>query len=74
MASKSAGVPCLLWPFWAMWKFISGIIALMGRMAALVIGFGLMVVGVMLTMTVIGAFIGVPLMALGLVLIVRSIF
>ena len=74
MVAKSGGVPCLLWPFWAVWKLISTIITLLGRIAAFVIGMILMVIGALLTMTVVGAIVGIPLAALGLALVVRSLF
>ncbi len=64
----------LLWPFVAVWNLITGTIRLIGRIVMLVIGMVIMIVGVLLTMTVIGAFVGIPLATLGLLLVLRSLF
>lgn len=74
MVHESARVPFLLWPFWAIWKLVTLTLALVGRLAAFAIGVTLMLVGGLLTVTVIGAFVGIPLAALGLLLVVRSLF
>lgn len=68
------GVPCLLWPIAAFWRLLTGLIGLAGRLVVLAIGFVFMVVGMVLTFTVVGAIVGIPLVLLGIVLIVRSIF
>lgn len=68
------GVPCLLWPVAALWRLLTGLIGLVGRLAVLAIGFVLTVVGVVLTLTVVGAIVGIPLALLGILLMVRSIF
>lgn len=67
-------VPILLWPFWALWRLVTGILALTGRLVAGVIGIALMVAGALLTVTVVGAPVGVPLAALGLLLLIRALF
>jgi len=65
---------CLLWPFAALWRLITAIVVLTGRLVAVVLGLGLIVVGVVLCLTGIGAIIGVPLIALGLLLVGRGLF
>lgn len=67
-------VPWYLWPFWALWKLISGIVEFTGRVVAVVLGLVLMIVGVILTVTVIGAIIGIPIAVVGLLLTLRGLF
>jgi hypothetical protein len=57
----------LLWPFTAL-------IALLGRLLAALLGFALMIAGVALTLSVVGAPLGVPLFVFGLLLAIRSLF
>jgi len=45
-----------------------------GRILAAILGVGLMVVGIALTMTGAGAPIGIPFAILGFLLMIRSIF
>ena len=66
--------PLLLWPFWAIWRLVSGILELTGRLAAVIIGIVFMIVGAVLTALVIPAIIGIPLMIFGFLLTVRGIF
>ena len=73
-ANEQNHVPCLLWPFWAIWKLAKGILKLTGRVLSVVFGFILVVIGIIISMTVIGAIIGVPLAGLGVLLIIRGLF
>lgn len=66
--------PFFLWPFVALWRLLSGVVGLAGRLVLLVIGFVLVVIGAVLTITVVGSVIGLPLALVGLLLMVRSIF
>ncbi|MDH5421472.1 MAG: hypothetical protein OEY55_06685 [Acidimicrobiia bacterium] len=47
---------------------------LAGRMVLLAIGFVLMIAGVIISLTVIGAVVGVPMIIIGLILAIRSVF
>ena len=67
-------VPILLWPFWAIWRLVTLILALTGRLIAAVLGLVLMIAGALLTVTVVGAVIGIPLIIFGFLLILRGIF
>jgi hypothetical protein len=67
-------VPWYLWPFWALWQLVIGIVALTGRLVAVILGLVLMIVGGVLTLTVIGALIGIPLLIVGFMLILRGLF
>jgi hypothetical protein len=71
---QQQSVSCLAWPFVALWNLLSAILNLTGRLVAAVIGLVLMIVGAVLTALVITAPIGIPLIAFGLLLIVRGIF
>jgi hypothetical protein len=64
----------LLWPVVALWRLLTGILALTGRLLAIVIGFVFVVVGLVLTVTIVGAVIGLPLVALGVLFVIRGLF
>lgn len=66
--------PLLLWPFEALWRLVTGILLLTGRLIAAVVGLVLMIAGALLTVTIIGAPVGIPLIIFGFMLMVRSIF
>lgn len=76
MASTQAKqkVPLLLWPFWALWRLVAGIVGFTGRLVAVLLGLILMVVGVIVSLTIVGLIIGVPLFILGLLLVFRGLF
>jgi len=67
-------VPILLWPFYAIWRFLTFILRAVGRLICALIGIGLMVAGVAVTMSIVGAPLGIPLVSLGFLLLVRAIF
>lgn len=71
---KKRRTPLLLWPFIGIWKLLALVIRLTGRTLAIVIGFVLMVAGIALTVTLIGAIVGIPLIIVGFLLMVRGIF
>ena len=54
-------VPWYLWPFAAIWKLLAVIVELTGRLVAMILGFVLMIVGVIISLTVVGAIVGIPL-------------
>ena len=74
MTETKKRVPWFLWPFWAIWKLVIGIVAATGRLVAVILGLVMMIVGVMLTATVVGAIVGIPFIVLGLLLILRGFF
>jgi hypothetical protein len=63
-----------LWPFVTIWNLLALVLNITGRLLAMILGVGLMIVGIALTMTVAGAPVGIPFAILGLLLIIRSIF
>ncbi|MBN2084399.1 MAG: hypothetical protein JW748_04180 [Anaerolineales bacterium] len=64
----------ILWPFIALWKLLAGIIGLTGRLVAVILGAVLILVGGIVSLTVVGAVIGIPLAVLGLLIILRGLF
>ena len=64
----------LLLPFKAIWRFVTLIFELTGRLLALVIGVVLMIVGVLISFTIIGAILGIPLAIFGFLLTMRGLF
>ena len=66
--------PWCLWPFVAIWNLLALVLNITGRVLAGILGVGLMIIGIALTMTVAGAPVGIPFAILGFLLIIRSIF
>ncbi len=67
-------VPILLWPFYAIWRLLTLILNIVGRLLCALLGLTVMIAGVVITMSVIGAPLGIPLAALGFLLLIRAIF
>jgi hypothetical protein len=67
-------VPWWLWPFYAVWLLVSRILAVTGRLLCGVLGLVLLVLGVALTLSVVGAPLGVPFAVLGFLLVLRALF
>lgn len=66
--------PWFLWPFAAIWNLVAWIVGLTGRMLAVILGLVLMIVGIILTITIVGAIIGIPLILFGLMLVIRGLW
>ncbi len=64
----------ILWPFKAFWHLIAAIVLLTGRLLAVVLGAALMLVGVIVSLTIVGAIVGIPLAVIGLLIILRGLF
>jgi hypothetical protein len=58
----------------ALWKLIAGIVEFTGRFVAMVLGIVFMIVGAIVSLTIIGAIVGVPLAIIGLLMFLRGIF
>ena len=67
-------IPWYLWPFWALWRLVTGILLATGRLVAVLLGLVFLILGVVLTVTVIGAIVGIPFIIFGLFLMVRGLF
>jgi len=74
MSKTKRSVPWFLWPFWLIWRLVIGIIEFTGRIVGAVLGLVLMIVGVIVSLTIVGLIIGVPLILFGFLLIIRSLF
>ena len=74
MTNQERRTPWILWPFVALWDLITWILQLTGRLVAAILGLVFMIVGTILTVTVIGAVVGLPLIIFGFALMIRSIF
>ncbi|HEY47529.1 MAG: hypothetical protein AMJ88_06255 [Anaerolineae bacterium SM23_ 63] len=72
--AESKKVSWLLWPFVALWRLVTFILEMTGRFVAILLGFVLIAVGVLVSLTVLGAVVGVPLALFGLLLIFRGLF
>jgi len=66
--------PWILWPFVAIWRLVTWILELTGRLVAVILGLVFMAVGAILSLTVVGAIIGVPLILFGVLLVFRGLF
>lgn len=71
---REGRVPWFLWPFHALWRLLTFVLEAAGRLVCAVLGLVLMVAGGVLTVSVVGAPLGVPLAVLGFLLLVRAIF
>ena len=71
---KERNYPWIFWPFVALWDLLTFILKLTGRIVGAVVGFLLMVAGVVLLVTIIGAPVGIPLIVLGFLILLRSFF
>ncbi len=74
MKNNVQTTPWLLWPLKALLDLIEGIIKLTGRLVAAVFGLAMMIVGVVLTILVITAPLGIPMIIFGFLLMIRGIF
>jgi hypothetical protein len=65
--------PWYLWPFVALWRLLAAIVEFTGRFVAMVLGIVLVIVGVIVSLTVVGAIVGIPLALVGLLLFFRGL-
>lgn len=64
----------LFWPFKAIWNLLASLVALTGRFVAIALGLMLMIAGVAISLTVVGAVVGVPLFVAGALLVIRGLW
>ncbi len=67
-------IPWYLWPFAALWKLIAVIVEMTGRFLAMVLGIVFIVVGIIISLTIVGAIVGIPLAIIGFLLLLRGMF
>ncbi|MFA9406484.1 MAG: hypothetical protein ACERKX_11790 [Anaerolineales bacterium] len=64
----------IMWPFDALWWLVTTILALTGRLIMVLLGAVLMLGGVLISMTIVGAVIGIPLLFFGVLVVLRGLF
>ena len=67
-------IPWFLWPFYLLWRFLTLILNATGRLVLALLGIALMVVGLVISLTVVAAPLGIPLAILGFLLLLRAFF
>ncbi len=72
--STQSNLPILLWPFYAVWRLLTFVLNVIGRLVSALLGIGLMIAGVAITLSVVGAPLGIPLASLGFLLLIRALF
>jgi hypothetical protein len=74
MSTETKKTRWYLWPFVALWRLVTGILVLTGRLVAVILGLVFVLIGALLSATVVGAIVGVPLILFGGLLVVRGLF
>ena len=74
MTDEKKGTPWIFWPFVAIWRLLTFILELTGRLVAILLGCVFMIVGVIVSLTVVGAIVGVPIAIFGFLLVMRGLF
>jgi hypothetical protein len=64
----------LVWPLKALWDLTAFILQTGGRLLAVVLGSVFMLVGALISLTVVGAVLGVPMALFGFALVLRGLF
>lgn len=72
--TEERNTPWIFWPFVALWRLVTWILELTGRLVAVILGFVFMAVGAILSITVVGAILGIPLFLFGVLLVFRGLF
>ena len=67
-------ISCLLWPFAMLWHLLATIVGLTGRFIAMILGLVFICVGVIVSLTLIGAIVGIPMAFIGLLLFLKGLF
>lgn len=63
-----------LWPFATVWDVLALMLEMTGRIAGIALAIVVMAAGIILTMTVAGAPVGIPVAAFGLLVMIRCVF
>ncbi len=74
MTTQKQHIPWYLWPFAAIWNLLAVIVEMTGRLVAMILGIVFVLVGFIVSLTVVGAIIGIPLAVVGLLLLFRGMF
>ena len=74
MTDNHKRTPWILWPFVAIWRLLTWILEITGRLVAILLGCVFMIVGVIVSLTIVGAIVGVPIAIFGFLLVMRGLF
>jgi hypothetical protein len=74
MSARKQKISPLLWPVVLPWRLLAFIVRLVGRLVVVVVGTVLVMAGLIASLTVVGAVVGLPLILFGGLLIVRGLF
>ena len=74
MSRNDKDIPLLLWPFYAVWRLLTIILAITGRIICAILGLALMAAGVAITISIVAAPIGIPVIVFGFLLLIRALF
>ncbi len=74
MSHAERSVPWFLWPFRAVWRLVTFVLEITGRILCGILGIALVALGSLITLTIVGAPVGVPLVLLGVLLLARALF
>ena len=67
--SSSCCSSCLLWPFVILWRLLTGLLGLGVRFIVVLLGLVFIFVGLLVSLTIVGAIVGIPLALLGLLMV-----
>jgi hypothetical protein len=74
MSRRSRSRPsCLVWPFVALFRLLAGIIILGARFVVVLLGMVFIFAGVLVSLTIVGAIVGIPLALVGLIMVFRGL-
>ncbi len=74
METQHRKTSIVFFPFVIVWTLFSFFMKLTGRVVSAIIGFGFMIVGITLSVTLVAAPVGIPLAVFGFLLMLRSVF
>ena len=74
MSNNDRQIPWLLWPFYAIWRLLTLILEITGRIICAILGLALIAAGVAVTLSIVAAPIGIPLAVFGFLLLIRALF
>lgn len=74
MSSDNGSVPWILWPFHAVWRLLTLILEITGRIICAILGLVLMAAGVAISLSIVAAPVGIPMAVFGFLLLIRALF
>lgn len=71
---SSRTVHWIFWPFQVLWRLLTWVLELTGRLILGILGFSLVALGILVSLSVIGAILGIPMILLGILMMLRAVF